>query len=398
MHNQETKAFSGVLFGYTVRTNLPLMLVITLVFCLFTAATNLAASMLVSDAGNPADKETQKMFFTYLGALAAYDEMTGSALSYEDFLADDAAESYDSVFSLYNANQPEDSAQLSREGFLAVIDRIRQTDTRPETLVRTFEYQYALAGRTGVFTAEPLSLADMVDTMLEEMGISAEDLEQMQDMDLSSMINRVYYTAMGALVQFLFVIIAANALIASQVDRGSMAYLLSAPNRRSAVAVTQLIYLVLAPLVILSIGCIVRIVSTKVLFGEVCVPRLLCLFLGLYILVEAIAGICYLGSCIFNESAKSLAFGGGIAVWCFLASLLGMFGSEELVAMGIGVDVLGVFNKLTLISLFDISRIQTIGTEAPDLGFLWKLAVLGIIAIVTYTAGAIRFSRKDLPL
>ena len=75
-----------------------------------------------------------------------------------------------------------------------------------------------------------------------------------------------------------------------------------------------------------------------------------------------------------------------------------MFGSKELIDMGIGVTQLGIFNKLTLISLFDIQAIQTVGTGALDTSFIPKLVVLGVIALGAYIAGIVRFERKDLPL
>lgn len=82
----------------------------------------------------------------------------------------------------------------------------------------------------------------------------------------------------------------------------------------------------------------------------------------------------------------------------FLASLLGMFGTKDLVNMGVGVEELGVFNKLTLIGLYDINAISTIATDQVDMSFVWKLIVLGVIAVMTYAIGAIRFNKKDLPL
>jgi ABC-type transport system involved in multi-copper enzyme maturation permease subunit len=398
MREREVRNFSGTLFGYTVRSNRLLMLVITLVFCIFTLATNAATYMLSTDTKELVDEESQNSFYTYLGTLAAYDRMTGATLSYEDFTSGGDADQYEQAFALYNAQKDADKETLSPEGFASLIEAIDSTDTDPATLVRSFEYAYALQDRSGVFTGEELSMDDMVDTMLSGMGISTEDLERMQDMDFTFMLTRIYYTAMGALIMFLFVIIAASGLVASQVDRGSMAYLLSAPNRRRAVTLTQLVYMLAAPAVIMTVGCILRIVSTKLLFGEVCVPRLLCLYLGMYLLVQAIAGICYMCSCHFNESNRALAVGGGFAIWCFLASLLGMFGSKELIDMGIGVTQLGVFNKLTLISLFDIQSIQTIGTGELDTGFVPKLIILGVIALTAYIIGIVRFDRKDLPL
>ena len=114
--------------------------------------------------------------------------------------------------------------------------------------------------------------------------------------------------------------------------------------------------------------------------------------------MEAIAGICYLGNCIFNQSKKAMAFGGGLSVWFFIASLMGMFGSKNMVDSGMGVEALGIFNRLTLIGLYDIESISTVGTDSLNTAFIWKLGILAAIAVICYVAGAIRFQKKDLPL
>ena len=108
------------------------------------------------------------------------------------------------------------------------------------------------------------------------------------------------------------------------------------------------------------------------------------LFVGMYVLTEAFAGICYLGSSFANLSRKSMAFGGGLTVWFFLASLIGMFGMEDMVNVGMGVEELGVFNNTTIITLFDVNNICTIGTESIDYTFVWKLGILVAIALVCY--------------
>ena len=234
--------------------------------------------------------------------------------------------------------------------------------------------------------------------MFATMGVSTDLMDTMGSMDSTSMLNQMYFTVMGLLPILLFIVIVANSLVADKVDKGSMAYVLSTPTKRSAVAITQAIYLVVAPLIIIGIVCCVRIGSSFVLFDEVNVEQIVVLYAGMYILIEAIAGLCYLGSCVFSQSKKSMAFGGGLTVWFFLASLLGMFGSQSLIDMGIGVEALGVFNKLTLIGLFDINAIGTIGSGAVDYAFVWKFGVLAAVAVVCYVAGAIRFQKKDLPL
>lgn len=230
------------------------------------------------------------------------------------------------------------------------------------------------------------------------MGVPTDLVENLGKMDTSSMINQMYYTVTGLLPILLYIVIVANGLIVNQVDHGSMAYVLSTPTKRSAIVITQALFMIMTPLFIIGIVCASRIVSNHLIYGDAAMTKTLLLYLGMYILIEAIAGICYLGSCIFNYSRKSTAFGGGLTVWFFLASLLGMFGTTDLVNMGVGVEELGVFNKLTLIGLYDINAISTFVTAEIDYSFVWKLLVLAMIAVVTYIVGAIQFQKKDLPL
>ncbi|MCL2353646.1 MAG: hypothetical protein FWC69_03340 [Defluviitaleaceae bacterium] len=55
-----------------------------------------------------------------------------------------------------------------------------------------------------------------------------------------------YYAMLGLLMPLVYVIITANSLVASQIDRGSMAYTLSTPITRVKVVFTQATYLVVA--------------------------------------------------------------------------------------------------------------------------------------------------------
>lgn len=392
-----TRFFSGPLFRYTCRSNVILLVVITLVFCMFTGITNVAASLMTVEEKASVSEKTREDFFRYLGALAVYDGQTGADLSYRDFKSGGKRDAYEAVFDMYNRS-PAREGELSVSGFSSVIGAVEEAGADPEAYAKLFEYAYAVKDQKGVFSGEKLDLADMTEALLDTAGISQEDLDRLQETDFSAMITRIYFTGMGVLILFLFVSIAANGLIASKVDRGSMAYLLSAPNERRAIALTQAFYLVLAPVIICAAGCAVRTGSTKMLYGEVVPERLVVMYLGLYILAEAVAGICFLCSCIFNESAKSLAFGGGFAVWCFLASLLGIFGSQDLLDMGMGVEQLSVFNKLTLVGLYDLDALKTIGTGSADMSFAPKLAVLAVTAAAAYAAGVHVFRKKDLPL
>ena len=96
----------------------------------------------------------------------------------------------------------------------------------------------------------------------------------------------------------------------------------------------------------------------------------------MYILVEAVSAICYLASCFFSQSRKSLGMGGGLTAWFFIASLMGMFGSDNMVNSGMGSKGTLCFNKLTLIGLYDIDSLAMVGEKDVCYDFVWKMALL----------------------
>ena len=387
--------FSKPLMGQNVKSNWALCLAILMIMVLLGNVMNYAMSMMETEKSDVDVTVYQESFYTYLGALAAYDTMTQQALSYDDFTNGSNEAAYEAAFGMLNAQAGMD---LSTEGFQAAIDGLSQSGISLDKYVKQFEYVYALKQSEGVFDKEELTVSGMLTITLDMMGVSSEIVEKMSKMDPASMMNQMYYTAMGLLPIFILIVILANSLIANQVDRGSMAYVLSTPTRRSAVAITQMVFMLVVPLLMIAVVCVTRIGTSFLFFDEVNVAGMIALFGGMYILVEAVCGLCYMGSCLFSQSKKAMAFGGGLAVWFFLASMIGLFGSENMVNTGMGVEELSIFNKLTLVGLYDVTSLSTIGTGNVDTAFIWKLLVLAAIAIATYTIGAVRFSKKDLPL
>ncbi len=391
-----TKFFSWTLMKQSIKSNLTLMIAITVVMCLMTVVMNYASSLIGMASNDEEITEAQTDFYSHLYILASYNETAGTDLSYEDFIASDDKTMYETVFTYANSSSTE--LNLSTEAFEESIEILEDSDVSVDTYVREFEYVYALGNVQGCFSDEALSVDDMLLTMFEAMGISSDLLNTMSSMDTASMLNIMYYTVMGILPMLIFIVVAANSLIADQVDKGSMAYILSTPIERRAVSITQALYMVFAPLVMIAIVCCFRLGSSFIFFEEVEVLRTIVLFLGMYILIEAFAGICYLGSSFANTSGKSYGFGGGLTVWFFLASLISMFGMEDMVNAGMGVEELGNFGYTTIITLFDVSSISTIGTGSVDTTFVWKLAILAIIALACYVIGGMKFKKKDLPL
>jgi ABC-type transport system involved in multi-copper enzyme maturation permease subunit len=194
---------------------------------------------------------------------------------------------------------------------------LSQSGVSIETYVKEFEYSYALAQKKGVFDKEELTMSGMLNTTLETMGVDPDLIQRMSEMDTSAMINRMYYTVTGLLPIFILIVILANSLIAEKVDRGSMAYVLSTPTKRSAVVITQMLFLLAVPLLLIAVTGGSRIFTTYLFYDEVNVKAQVALFAGMYVLVEAVCAICYLGSCLFSQSRKSVGFGGGLTVWFF---------------------------------------------------------------------------------
>lgn len=396
MNKEKTsKFFSAPLMKQNIKSNLALTIAITAVMCLICLVSTYATSTIETNTVSEQTTEAQQDFYTYLYTMASYNEMAGTDLSYEDFSKSDDKAQYETVFEM--ASQ-QSSEELNIQKFEDSIKTLEDSDISMDAYVREFEYVYALQNVPGCFTHKDLSIDDMMETIFEVAGIDSNMMDTLTEMDTTSLFTRMEYTIQGLLPMLIFVVIVGNSLIVDQVDKGSMAYVLSTPTKRSAVAITQMLFMLVTPAIIIGITCITRMIGCYIFFDTFSATEIIVQYVGLYILTEAISGICYLGSCIFDQSKKAMAFGGGLTVWFFLASLLGMFGTSDMVNMGIGSEALNIFNKLTVVGLYDVNTISTLATSSPDYSFIPKLVILGLIAIVCYVGGSLIFKKKDLPL
>ena len=229
------------------------------------------------------------------------------------------------------------------------------------------------------------SLPEDVSGALEEIG--SADL-------YGTLVGSIFFKMAGLLLPIIYMIMASNALIAGQVDSGSMAYILSSGTKRNEVVFTQAIYLIgsifamFLCTTITSMICFAIVnVNTGLTYGKLALINL-----GAFLVMFAMSGICFLASCVFNRSKHSMALGGGLNMFFLVATMLGLFGSPVLPSI-IRMKALNAFNYVTLISLFDVVSILE-GT----LTFLWKLSILIAVGAACYVAGSLRFKKKDLPL
>lgn len=251
--------------------------------------------------------------------------------------------------------------------------------------------------------------------LLEKMGFSLSRIEIMSQIDLNSILNELVYKIAGVLLPMIYVMIAANRLIAAQVSDGSMAYILSTPTNRKTIVRTQYIFLltsIVAMYIVITISAVAS-EGFSFLMSKLANPddvgnwnpSITLLFcLGSFLAMFALMGICFGASAFFNKSSNSLTVGGGACILSFLCCILGLFGNEVFVAVGIGVKAMSFFNFLSLFTLVDNSSMSAFAKSlsgydvAISFDWIWKLGILLAIGIVFAYVGGRRFVKKDLPL
>lgn len=252
--------------------------------------------------------------------------------------------------------------------------------------------------------------------LLEKMGFSLTRIQIMSQIDLNSILNELIYKVTGVLLPMIYVMIASNRLIAAQVSDGSMAYILSTPTNRKTVVRTQYVFLLVSVLAMYLLISLAAISSEAISFfiqkakaeEEVLStynPTTTVLYcLGSFFAMFGLMGICFGASGFFNKSSNSIAVGGGVCVLSFLCTILGLFGNEVFVAVGVGVKAMEAFNYLSLFTLVDTSSMSafakaTAGLDAAiSFDWIWKLGILVVIGVVFAYFGGRRFAKKDLPL
>ncbi len=102
-----------------------------------------------------------------------------------------------------------------------------------------------------------LAVADMLGDRLDNMT------------SLLGILGTTFYEMLCVMLPLIYVIIVANNLVASQVDRGSMAYLLSTPIKRSKVVATQAIFMVGSLFCMFAVVAGVGLCATQLVHGGV---------------------------------------------------------------------------------------------------------------------------------
>lgn len=200
--------------------------------------------------------------------------------------------------------------------------------------------------------------------------------------DLIDFIGSYYYGFLILLLPMIYTIVVCNRCVASHVDKGSMAYLLSTPNTRSKIARTQALFIIVSITIMLGIVTLVGIVLSNASFPEqLDVKTFLLLNLGALLLYYAVTGIGFFASCIFNDTKNSLMVGAGLPVVFLVIQMISDIGEKT-----------SFLKYFSLFTLFDSDEIVSGGVFVP------QFITLSVIAVLMYGLGMYLFKKRDLPL
>lgn len=181
----------------------------------------------------------------------------------------------------------------------------------------------------------------------------------------------------------IYAIIIANMLIARKVDSGNMAYLLASPTQRRKIVFTQMKVLLSGIFALMLFVTVIGIVACEASFPkELDISKFLLLNLGAFALHIFISGICFLASCIFNDSKYSIALGAGIPILSYIIQMMANAGDKYANA-----------KYATFFTLFNPQ-----GIIASDEKAYIGIAVLALVGFSLYAAANIIFTRKDMPV
>lgn len=232
-----------------------------------------------------------------------------------------------------------------------------------------------------------------IENLFLTLGLNPDILNGLASMDSNVLISMIFYPVVGVLLPLVYTVIVGDKLFANQIDRGSLAFVLSTPIKRSKIAITQMFYFVVSIVFMFIFITGVDVILTLTIDNSLELDKILLLNLGLSLFTLAMASITFMFSAIFNYSKHSLSLSGGFALVFFISKILGLFGSDLFMNMGIGIEPMGFFNKVTMISLFNTSSILDGSSD-----YIIQFAILLLISTICFTTGSIWFTKKDIPV
>jgi ABC-2 type transport system permease protein len=257
---------------------------------------------------------------------------------------------------------------------------------------KTLKYNYKLLlifiGILAMYFSIIIGMYDPNDLsvikQLAEFKFSPELLKAMgftlSDTSLIGFLSSYFYGLLILAFPMIFNIILTNSLIAKQIEKGSMSYLLSSPNTRVKIVTTQLIFIIVSNILLIFFVTILGIILSNIMFGNLLdISKFITLNLGVLLIQLLIASIGFLSSCTFNDTKISLLFGAGIPIISLLLQMLANLG-----------DKFNFLKNFTFFTLYDNTKII-----AGD-NITGSFVIILLISILLFLLGVLVFNKKDL--
>jgi ABC-2 type transport system permease protein len=170
-------------------------------------------------------------------------------------------------------------------------------------------------------------------------------------------------------------------LVVSEVDRGSMSFTLNTPITRKTLISTKLGFFIASiSALVLCVGIVGGVCGT---FSPAKLDYIkFIILLGGYLLYAlALCSIAFFASCFFNKTGQATLVAAGVPIAFVIIQMLSAIKNFEWLKYA------------TITSLYDEVKIVE-----GDLIYLAHFGALAVIAVTLFSAGALRFLKKDLPL
>lgn len=247
-------------------------------------------------------------------------------------------------------------------------------------IIMTCVFCFYFAIMVSMFDPEGAEALDEMMKMMPEGMLQALGWGDMGS-TLISFLNNSMYGFLVFLFPMVISIVVNHRLIASHVDKGSMAYLLSTPNSRNKIALTQAIYSMASITLFFVVTGIFGILISQAIFpGELAIGYFILVNIYTLIMYYAIGSIGFFASCLANEGKLSLGLGLGIPIGFFILQMLGNVG-----------DKFSWIGNLSMYALFNPNKLVE--------GEIFAYAGMGIFALIAiglYAGGITIFNMKDL--
>ncbi len=200
--------------------------------------------------------------------------------------------------------------------------------------------------------------------------------------DLTGYLASWLYGLLMLVFPLIYSIIIGNKLVAKMVDNGSFAYLLSTPNSRVKIIVTQGVYAISTMVILFTaLFGLGTVVCSTMFHNLLDINAFFRLNLTTMLVNTVVMMISFFFSCLFNETKMSLGFGAGIPILFILMNILGGASTN-----------LNILKKISIYGFYD--PVKLVGGSS-----VWGVNLIYIVIIaILFTASVLIFNKKRLPL